>query len=227
MKKKSLLILTMVTLLCFTSVVQALAVGENVKPNLISVEEYTNRMTELFNKYDLKFEVLDASNYNPITRDAFESELNEIESNIVNAVNISNENEEQLLKLHEENEISAVGDITPYAMEIQKELKSNKQFVLVTGLAWVTIEFTSASVYNGSNGEFISVQNPGLWYKKLGINCTGIDYDRKEFFISSARTQVTASAAGIISYEYVHPDTGISISAEQPFSILKTFTVNS
>lgn len=225
MKKKSLLILTMATILCFSNIVQAFAIGGS---DLISKEEFTDTMTELYNKYGLNFEVVDDSNYNSVTREVFESELSKVEKSLVDAINIRNENNENLLKLQEENGLSIVSDIntiTPDVMEIFKYLKGTQTFTKVAGLAWCNIAFETMSSYNGSNGEFISVESPGTWYKASSINCNGITYNTKKWFITSNRTQVIASADGTISYTYIDPIFGMEISAEQPFAILKTFGI--
>lgn len=227
MKKKSLLVLTLVTLLCICSIGQAFAVGGNEKSDLISKEEFANTMTKLYKKYDLKFEVIDDSNYNPITREVFESELNETEKSLVDSINSINEDNEKLLKLLKENELSTFNDVTPKAMFIDKALKGSTSVRHSTNLAYVTIKYETESTYNGSNGEFVSVTSPGLWYSALGLNLDSVEYDRKEWYITSARTKVVASAAGIVTFTYTHPSTGISITAEQPFTVFTTFTVNS
>src|SRR5690606_36299333 len=98
-KRKLILVLIMLTILCISSISPVFAVEENDKSKLITIEEFTDEMTELYGKYGLKFEILDDSNYIPITKSRFESELNEIENGLLTAIKVQNENNQKILKL--------------------------------------------------------------------------------------------------------------------------------
>ncbi|NLK65171.1 MAG: hypothetical protein GX289_08760 [Tissierellia bacterium] len=222
MKKKSLLIFIMVMLLCINSVVlQAFAVGGNVKPDLVSKEEFVSAFMELHKKYDLKCEVIDDSNYNPITREEFESIFNRIEKGLIDSFNELNKDNEKLQKLLKEDGLSAINDITPNAQWVIRGYEGRKYVEHSTGLAFVNIKYGSWAELNINNGEYGYVDSPGLWYYDIAVGLEDIDYERNEWFITSMGYKVVASAAGLVTFSYTIG--GVKFSSQQPFSIYSTY----
>ncbi|WP_425804906.1 hypothetical protein ACHOLT_00380 [Desulfitobacterium sp. Sab5] len=237
MKKKSLLlVLTVVIMLCLGNV-QAFGAEEVTKSELIGVEEYSQTMTQLYEKYGWKLEIVDASNYKPVTRDAFKSILSETKKDLIKATIRYNENVDKLLKLKEQNKINIdesnipnkisiqAESITPLSMQISKPLSGQANFSNTSSfIGNVLIHYSTMSVYDGGNGEFISVDSPGSWYYTDAINLDNIAYDTKGWVISGNRLLVYANASGTITFAFTDPKTGIVIKTQQPFQIVESFT---
>lgn len=217
---KKIFIVTMVLILSISSITQTFAFDET---ELISAEEFTKAVIGIFEKYGLNCEVLDISGYEPITRNIFNFELNKLENNIINNIKDCNVTNKKALELQKElelqnaNEVSEV--LSPQLMEITVVLEGSKKMILDASFAYCTIGYGTVAVYNGSNGNYISIESPGQWYKVIAANCTGIKYERKRWTFGG--NSACADAAGYISYEYTLK--GVNFSAEQPFVILQSF----
>ncbi len=233
MKKKSLLVLTLVTLLLICSVGQVFAFENNAKADLVSKEEYFTTVQALYDKYGVNFKVIDDSNYTPCTREFFEANLISIEKHLTDTINGVNETKakyEELLKQEEwisVNDINDINAITPYGSYIMKTLSGTHTIRQYLGWFYTTIKFSTTAELNVNNGEFTYVNSPGTWGTSLSFNLDSVTYTSRKWFVTSQGYAVMLEAEGNARFTYTVPVVGGVVSEDVPFAILRSFDQNS
>lgn len=218
-KKTTFLILTIATILFIGNVTQVFAGVENDASKLVSLEEYDKTMTELYKKYDLNFEIVESSNYVPITRNELLSEFEKIEKELMETVNTYNENIKRIEKAEKRSKLMIDNQIAPLIMPVTHFFRGFQDVSVHLGLAYVTIRFSASAVRDESNGYYISL-TPDRWYHSSSMNLDEIVYERKEWKIRGK--QVIVHAEGIAKFTYKSP-INVIIKAEKPFWIYRTY----
>lgn len=222
MKKERLFsILTIATLLLIGNVIPVFAVVENDSSKYISFEEYDEAMTNIYSKYNLSFEVIESSNYTPIIKSEFVSKLKETEKELIDVVNNHNRNIERIELLEARDKLMIDTGITPLIMPVEYYYSGTHKISVGGNLAFLTIKFSANAVRDESNGYYISI-TPFSWYHSSSFNLDNAEYTKREWSISGRK--IIARAEGLAKFIYVDPVFNITIRAERPIAIYRSYS---
>lgn len=219
-KRKLFLILALSIILLIGNITPASAIVTN---DSVTLEQFDKSMTNLYEKYDLNFEIVDSENYTPITKIEFKSILDETENELMTIVNDFNKNEALAVKMMNRNKLKLDNLITPYLiMPIYYYFSGSYQITGKTGLAHVTINFAAQAVKNAANGYFMEL-TPFSWYHSSSLNLDSVNYSNKTWYIRNGGRTVYAYATGIAKFSYTVPYVNATIKSEYPFSVLRSY----
>lgn len=218
MNKKNVFIISVLTLIfSLVSIIPAFASEQSTKNDLIGLDEFVSSLENVCSKYGRKIEVLDSSNYTPITRKEFELYLKDVEKN---AKSLMQSNFTTFPNLEQSKNETFNTTIVPNAT-MPINLFHSGEYQVKGGLPVVPssalIKFSASATYDANRRNYISYK-PGKWYVSRSSNLEGITYTQRYWNLTNDRKTLIANLAGEARFVYTIPVTNIVIRDTTPFS---------
>lgn len=230
MKRKNITIVLILALVfSFTNATLGFA-SKPIENDLVSVEEYIETMKKVYQKYGVELEVLDSSNYTPITRGILESQLKDIEE-AGKAMIRAELKEKNTYKFFLKSSLSLDdrfgSENTPFAtMPINTTLSGNftKSSIVPPGFA--KFSYSAKATYDANRGYWMScTPNQTYIFASLNYEEGSVRFSSDEWNIVDGGRNIEAYIRGMITFTWVEPVTNLVLSSTEPFSHSKFFSV--
>lgn len=197
---------------------------------MVSVEEYIEAIKNAYEKYGAKLEVLDSSNYTPISREMLELIVKDIEEAGKARLEANLEAERNyrnfLIDSDSLNDISGSENIPFSTMEI--DLYHEGKFRVDTNfpgswtpMGYALIVYSASAKYDANRGIYMSYK-PNKIYVESSINY--LDHDlTNEWKTANGGRFLTVKIEGTVSFAYQDPITNVKYQTTEPVYVFNTF----
>lgn len=186
-----------------------------VKDDIVSKEEFTTRLQDVFKKHNSEIEFENETNYEGMSRKEFEAYLKQVDENLSKDIVELKIDEPSV---HEKNKGTRIMPI---------DITHTGTFLVTSPLSALagsaTFRYTCYAEYDAQGGKYMTI-SPRATYYSAASNVQSVRYNSDSWSKISGGTQVRYYCSGTVTFGATVA--GVYMSGQKPFEVTRTFSGN-